>query len=161
MYDEHGQPFTRRVKGRLVVHGRVQAVVDAWDQVDGNARRRRLGLFRLGYEVLHDDGTPVAGFEKRRDTIVFNRLDIAPDAPRLVYAPGSGIPFYGRRATRFLYTVTNAFRDGVAVAGVWDSRLLPPGPYTLRVHAADVRGNEALTNRDVRVMVEPCLGCDP
>jgi len=123
--------------------------------VNGNARRRRLGLFRLGYEVLHDDGSPVAGFEAPRDTIVFNRLDIAPDAARLVYAPGSGIPFYGRRATRFLYAVTNTFRDGVAAPGVWDSRVLVPGPYTLRIHAADVRGNQALANRDLRVLVEP------
>ena len=154
VYDELGQPFTRREKGRLVVHGRVQAVVDAWDQVDGNARRRRLGLFRLGYEVLHDDGSPVAGFEAPGDTLVFNRLAIAPDAARLVYAPGSGIPFYGRRATRFLYIVTNNFHDGVAAAGLWDSRILVPGPYTLRIHAADVRGNEALANRDLRLMVD-------
>ena len=154
LYDELGQPFTRRVKGRLLVHGRVQAVVDAWDQVDGNAARRRLGLFRLGYEVLHDDGTPVTGVETRRATIIFNRLDLTPGAARLVYAPGSGIPFYGGRATRFLYTVTNAFRDGVAAAGVWDSSLVPPGPYTLRILAADVRGNQALANRDLRVTVE-------
>ena len=52
VYDENGQPFKQRVKGRLVVRGRVQIVVDAWDQVDGNAKRRRLGLFRLGYQVL-------------------------------------------------------------------------------------------------------------
>jgi sugar lactone lactonase YvrE len=161
LWDEHGQPFTRRVKGRLVVHGRVQVVVDAWDQVDGNARRRRLGLFKLGYEVLHDDGSPVVGFETPRDAILFNRLSIAPDAARLVYAPGSGIPFYGRRATRFLYTVTNTFLDGVAAAGVWDSSVLVPGPYTLRIHAADVRGNQAPANRDLRVMVEPCTACDP
>jgi hypothetical protein len=154
LFDEDGRPFTRLVKGRLVVHGRVHAVVDAWDQANGNVRRRRLGLFTLGYEVLHDDGSPVPGFERRRDTMVFNRLNIAPDAARLVYAPGSGIPFYGSRATHFLYAVTNTFRDGVAVPGVWDSRILVPGPYTLRVHAADVRGNEALANRDVRVIVE-------
>jgi hypothetical protein len=42
----------------------------------------------------------------------------------------------------------------VAAAGVWDTRDLPPGPYTLRIHAADVRGNEAVANRDVPVMVE-------
>jgi len=30
-----------------------------------------------------------------------------------------------------------------------------PGPYTLRIHAADVRGNQALANRDLRVLVEP------
>ena len=133
----------------------MQTVVDAWDQVDGNAARRRLGLYRLGYQVLLADGTPAAGFENMRDTIVFNRLDAAPDAARLVYAPGSGIPFYGRRRTKFLYAVTNTFRDGVAAPGVWDTSALPPGNYTLRVRAADIRGNEAIANRDVQVTIEP------
>ena len=122
--------------------------------MDGNAKRRRLGLFKLGYQVLGDAGAPAAGFESPRDSIVFDRLSMAPEAPRVVFAPGSGIPFYGRRATRFLYTVTNMFHDGVAAAGVWDTRDLPPGPYTLRIHAADVRGNEAVANRDVNVVVE-------
>jgi hypothetical protein len=84
---------------------------------------------------------------------VFDRLAIDPDAARLVYAPGSGIPFYGRRTTRFLYAVTNTFRDGVASPGFWDSNALAPGNYTLRVRAVDVRGNEALANRDVPVTV--------
>jgi hypothetical protein len=154
LFDESGQPLKLRAKGRLVVRGRVQVVVDAWDQVDGNARRRRLGLFKLGYEVLGADGAPAAGFESPRDTIVFNRLTMATEAPRVVFAPGSGIPFYGRRSTRFLYIVTNTFRDGVAATGVWDTRDLPPGPYTLRIHAVDVRGNEAVVNRDLPVMVE-------
>jgi sugar lactone lactonase YvrE len=155
LYDEQGQPFTRRVKGRLVIHGRVQTVVDAWDQVDGNATRRRLGLFALGYRIMRDNGSPVTGFPRARDTIIFNRLDAAPDAPRLVYAPGSGIPFYGQRRTRFLYSVTNIFRDGLAAAGVWDTTAMPPGDYTLRIHAADIRGNEATANRDLRVTIEP------
>jgi hypothetical protein len=97
----------------------------------------------------------VNGFERPRATIVFNRLDAAPDAARLVYAPGSGIPFYGRRTTRFLYTVTNTFRDGVAASGVWDTTALTPGNYTLRIHAGDVRGNQAVANRDLRVTIEP------
>ena len=155
VYDESGQLLKQRVKGRLIVRGRVHIVVDAWDQVDGNAKRRRLGLFRLGYQVLGDGGVPAAGFEAPRDSIVFNRLSMAPEAPRVVFAPGSGIPFYGRRATRFLYTVTNMLHDGVAGTGVWDTGELAPGPYTLRIHAADVRGNEAVANRDLNVMVEP------
>jgi hypothetical protein len=155
LYDEQGQAFTRRVKGRLPIRGRVHVVVDAWDQVDGNAARRRLGLYRLGYQILRDDGSPAPGFETMRDTIVFNRLDVAPDAPRLVYAPGSGIPFYGQRRTKFLYAVTNTFHDGVAGAGVWDTSGMPPGNYTLRVRAADVRGNEAIANRDLKVTIEP------
>jgi hypothetical protein len=135
VFDESGRLLKERAKGRLIVRGRVQIVVDAWDQVDGN-ETRRLGLFSLGYEVLGGDGAAAAGSAPPRPSLVFNRLAMAPDAPRLVFAPGSGIPFYGRRATRFLYIVTNTLRDGVAAAGVWDTRDLAPGPYTVRIHAA-------------------------
>src|SRR5207248_2745701 len=100
---------------------RVHIVVDAWDQTNGNESRRRLGLYRLGYQLLKEDGSPASGFESPRVTIVFDRLSLNPDAARLVYAPGSGIPFYGRRSTRFLYDVTNTFRDGVASPGIWDT----------------------------------------
>jgi hypothetical protein len=179
LFDENGELLKQRVKGRLLVHGRVQIVVDAWDQVDGNEARRRLGLYALGYEVLSADGARVSatgvtlgsdrgqtgvgvGSDPRQTPvrppsdpagIVFDRLAIDPEAARLVYAPGSGIPFYGRRATRFLYAVTNTFHDGVASRGFWDASALAPGNYTLRVRAADVRGNEAVANRDVLVTV--------
>jgi hypothetical protein len=170
LFDEYGEPLKQRVKGRLVVHGRVQIVVDAWDQVDGNEKRRRLGLYALGYEVLDSDGSPVGSPESsashagrpadagwsvqgRDPTILFNRLAIEPEAAAIVYASGSGIPFYGTRATRFLYAVTNTFRDGVASRGVWDAGALAPGNYTLRIHAADVRGNEAGANEDVPVTI--------
>jgi sugar lactone lactonase YvrE len=167
LFDENGTLLKQRVKGRLLVRGRVQIVVDAWDQVDGNEARRRLGLYALGYEVLTDGGQRgLTGVRPPSDprltpvrppsgpaTIVFNRLATDPEAARLVYATGSGIPFYGSRRTRFLYAVTTTFRDGLAAAGVWDTTLLAPGNYTLRIHAADVRGNEALANRDVPVTV--------
>ena len=72
--------------------------------------------------------------------------------PALVYASGSGIPYYGQRRTRFLYRVTNAPRNG-ADAGGWDTTGLPPGDYTLRILARDVNGNEARANRDVAVTI--------
>jgi sugar lactone lactonase YvrE len=153
LYDEGGGLLKERVKGRLVVRGRVHIVVDAWDQSNGNESRRRLGLYRLGYQLLKEDGSPASGFESPRVTIVFDRLSVDPDAARLVYAPGSGIPFYGRRRTRFLYDVTNTFRDGVASPGIWDTATAPPGNYILRVLAEDISGNDAIANRDVRVTI--------
>ena len=126
-----------------MVSGRVRIVVDAYDQVDGNVARRRLGVFRLGYQVLRADGTPAPGFETPRITIDFTRLPQDARAPALVYAPGSGIPVYGTRRTRFLYTVTNTVRDGIAEEGAWDTTTLEPGRYTLRIYAADSAGNEA------------------
>jgi hypothetical protein len=74
-------------------------------------------------------------------------------AARDVYASGSGIPFFGRRSTRFLYAVTSTLRDGVASRGSWDTTLLPPGEYMLRVVAADIRGNQAASNRDLPITI--------
>ena len=151
LFDELGQPLTKRAKGRILVDGIVHVVVDAWDQVNGNLPRRRLGLYELGYQVLARDGTPAPGFEAPRQTIRVDRLDGAD--PTLVYASGSGIPFYGRRRTRFLYRVTNTLRSGVSAESGWDTTALPPGDYTLRILARDVNGNEARANRDLAVTI--------
>ena len=155
LFDSFDQPLARRSKGRVVVSGRVRIVVDAWDQANGNKRERRLGLYELGYQILTRNGAPAAGFEAVRRTIRFDRLAPDADAARLVYLHGSGIPFYGRRRTRFLYVVTNTFRDGRAVEGFWDTAMLPPGDYVVRVHAADFSGNTAAANRDLPVTVMP------
>ena len=149
---DDGTPITQRKHGRLVVQGLVQVVVEAWDQVDGNARRRRLGPYRLGYQVLNTDGSPTSGFATPRETIVFDRF-AGREAARTVYASGSGIPYFGRRSTRFFYVVTNTLRNGVAAVDRWDTRSLPAGDYTLRVLAADFADNEAIANRDLPVTV--------
>jgi hypothetical protein len=155
LYDDRGQPLTTRARGRLLVSGRVQIVVDAWDQADGNHPERRLGLYGVGYQVLNRDGSPAVGFETVRWTLRFNRLDQDPGAAAIVYAPGSGIPFYGRRRTQFLYRASNSLLDGVASEGFWDTTELPPGEYILRAWAADIRGNVATANRDVQVTIVP------
>jgi hypothetical protein len=144
LYDETWQPVTRRVK---------RIVVDAWDQADGNRPNRRLGLFALGYQVLNRDASVVHGFEGSPETIRFDRLNSQSDAARIVYAPGSGIAFYSGGRTRFLYVVTNTLRDGIASEGFWDTTVLAPGDYTLRIRAVDVRGNVAIANRDLPVTV--------
>ncbi len=153
LYDAAGRRLSTVRDGRTLVHGRVQIVVDAWDQADGNVPWRRLGLHTLGYQVLHPDGTPAPGFEHPRITQRFDRLDADGDAPARVYAPGSGIPAYGSRRTRFLYVITTLLEDGRATWDAWDTRLLPTGDYVLRVHAADVAGNTAVARRDVAVTV--------
>jgi sugar lactone lactonase YvrE len=154
VFDELGQPVTRRVGGRVALSGRVHIIVDAWDQVDGNRPGRRLGLYDLGYQILRRDGSPAPGFEAVRHALRFDRLASDPDAARLAYAPGSGIPFYRGRRTRFLYAVTNTLRGGVASPGAWDTTLLEPGDYIVRVLASDVRGNTAVANRDLPVTVQ-------
>jgi sugar lactone lactonase YvrE len=146
----------RLVPGRrepLVVDQPVQVVVDAWDQADGNEERRRLGLYELGYQVLRKDGSPLPGFESPRKTIRFDELAPDPDAAGFVYASGSGIPFYGRRSTHFLYIVTNSLREGHGSASAWDPAGLEPGDYVIRVVARDISGNEAVAGRDLPVRV--------
>jgi hypothetical protein len=149
---EDGTPLTVKAAGRTLVFGRVEVVVDAWDQADGNVPWRRLGLHTLGYQVLRADGTPAPGFEHPRVTLRFDRIGLTAD-PRLVYAAGSGIPAYGSRRTRFLYTITNRLEDGVTSQDRWDTTPLPPGDYILRIHAADIAGNAAMSRRDVPVTV--------
>jgi sugar lactone lactonase YvrE len=153
VFDQQGQPLTLRQRGRVLVSGHVQVVVDAWDQAEGNRRDRRLGLYELGYQVLNRDRAPVAGFDTIHKTLRFDRLALDPYAARLVYAHGSGIPFYRGRRTRFLYVVTNTLQEGVASGGYWDTTLLPPGDYMLRVWAADIAGNSA--TRDLSVTIAP------
>jgi sugar lactone lactonase YvrE len=156
LYDEHGSPLAaERRSGRVVVSRRVQIVIDAWDQADGNRPDRRLGLYDVGYQVLAPDGTPAPGFETVRHSLRFDRLTEQPGAAALVYAPGSGIPFYGQRRTQFLYRATSSLRDGAAEEGFWDPTQLPPGDYILRAWVTDIRGNVATRNRDLPITIVP------
>ncbi|WP_020651683.1 NHL repeat-containing protein [Massilia niastensis] len=144
-----GQPL--RVPRSL---GQVSIVVNAYDQVDGNLARRRLGLYKLGYQLLRADGTPLPGFEQPLITQVYDRLPRNPDAVKLVYAPSSGITVYGSKSTQFAYAVNNRLRDGEVEAGSWQVGALEPGNYILRIHAADYAGQVALEGRDLTLSVE-------
>jgi hypothetical protein len=132
----------------------VSIVVDAYDQVDRNLPRRRLGLYRLGYQLLRPDGTPAPGFDEPRINVEFERLPPRRDAVRIAYADASGITVYGSAATRFLYVATNLVRDGRAEQGFWRTSELPPGDYVLRIFAADYAGNIATERRDLPVTIE-------
>ena len=153
LFDQSGSQLTEKQNGRLVVTGRVRIVVDAFDRTNLNSSRRRLGLYRVGYQILKADGGPARGFEQPRIDIVFNRLPPDRDSPKIAYAEQSGITVYGSESTRFLYEVTNIVRDGRAERGTWDTSQLAPGDYVLRIIAADFSGNEAQDNRDVLLTV--------
>jgi hypothetical protein len=154
LQDDRGLRVNDRRRGRFVLPDRVQIIVDAWDTADGNKPGRRLGVYDLGYQVLERNGTPAAGFDQPHHTLRFDRVVADPAIVRTVYAAGSGIPFFGQRRTRFLYIVTNTFRDGIASTGWWDTSTLAPGDYILRIWAADISGNVATAKRDVPVTIE-------
>lgn len=145
------------VNGRLVVpadSGRLSIVAEAWDQVDGNAERRRLGLYKAGFQVLHADGSPVRGFETPRVALEFDRMPEAPDAAKIIYAPASGDTVHSDQRTRFLYVVTNKVRHGHAEREGWDPKDLAPGPYIIRIYAADRAGNVAVSGRDLPILIQ-------
>ncbi|MDQ1558869.1 MAG: hypothetical protein QOD32_1929 [Pyrinomonadaceae bacterium] len=149
-----GKRLTEQRDGRLLVRGQVRIVVDAYDQVDGNQARRRLGLYKLGYQLLRADGSPAPGFEQPRITLEFDRMPPDMEAVKVAYADESGITVYGSKSTRFLYEATNFVRHGRAARSTWDASQLPAGDYTLRIIAADYQGNEATAGRDLGVRIE-------
>ena len=153
LFDANGARLKEKQGERLLVSGAVRIVVDAFDRTNMNPERRRLGLYKLGYQVLKADGTPAAGFDQPRVNILFNRLPGDREATKVAYADESGITVYGSKSTRFLYELTNTVRDGRVARGVWDTSQLPKGDYVLRIVAADFSGNEAQEGRDVLIRV--------
>jgi sugar lactone lactonase YvrE len=140
---------TPKTESPLIVRGDVRIVVRAYDQMDGNATRRRLGLYQLGYQILKADGSPAPGFAEPLTTISFESLPDESRAARIAYAEGSKANATGE--TIFAYIVTNTVRDRAATENFWHASALPDGDYLVRVFAADFFGNK--TTRDVSVRV--------
>ena len=157
LFDSRGKVIKPAKRKPLIVQrsmGELSIVVDAYDQMDGNEARRRLGLYTLGYQLLRDDGTPVAGYEQPQITQVYDELPRNREAVKYAYAPNSGITVYGSKATRFAYTLTNRMIHGQVTPGMWKVADLAPGNYRLRVLAADYAGNKAVEGRDLPFTLE-------
>lgn len=137
-----GAAFSARQNGRLVISGDVDIVVSAYDRVDGNVANRKLGLYRIGYQLLDRNGGPVGGFERPLMNIEFNRLPWEASSVFYAYAAGSGVSAYGT-PTKFRYIVTNRVRDGEAMDGFLRTSSLASGDYIIKVIAEDYAGNRA------------------
>jgi DNA-binding beta-propeller fold protein YncE len=137
-----GEPFKETIDGRLIVWGDVDIIVTAYDQVDGNSRNRKLGLFRAGYQLLHEDGSPATGFEAPLVNIDFERLPPDDETVFVVYAAGSSVIAYSS-VTRFRYIVTNRLRGNDVRDGFLRTSALSPGNYIVRVLAEDSQQNRA------------------
>ncbi len=133
----------------ILPSGRFRIIVRAYDQVDGNPKHRRLGVYRLGYQLLRADGLAVSGFDQPRYNVVFDRLPVDQSLVEMVYAEGSQSGYQGQ--TIFGYVVTNVARNGEAREDFLDTSQIAPGDYTLRVFAEDFFGNQ--TRRDTPVSV--------
>lgn len=156
LLDAHDTPLQARADGRVLVPrdgGGVQVVVDGWDQVDGNLARRRLGLHRVGYQVLAADGRLLPGFALPRMTIDFSRMPADPDAVKVAYAAHSGITVHGAARTRFLYVASNIVQADRLEVRHWQPDTLPPGDYIIRAHGEDAAGNLAVGQRDLPIRI--------
>ena len=122
---------------RITLNGPTRIIVRTYDQVDGNSDRRRLGVYKVGYQLLRSDGLP---FSDEQWTIKFDRLPSSKTL-RLVYADGSQSGATGE--TIFNYIVTNRVDGNDFKEDFFDASALANGSYILRVFAADYFGNTA------------------
>ncbi len=135
------------LKAPFQVSGKIKFVVRAYDQVDGNVGYRKLGVYRVGYQLLKQDGSFLPDFKEPRFNIEFNRLPEDPMAARIAYAEPSQSGYTGK--TIFDYIATNIVRDGRASEGWLDTTKLASGEYLLRAVVEDFYGNR--TTKDVRI----------
>ncbi len=146
LYDENWREIeTERKNDRIELSGKTRIVLNAFDQMDGNASRRKLGLYKVGYQVFDDEENPVPGFEQPKWTIEFEKTPRA-EAVSLVYAEGSKSGATGE--TIFRYIVTNEVSGTKSKESFFDARGLASGEYVLRVFAADLYGN--ITPGDIK-----------
>lgn len=125
--------------------GKTRIVVRAFDQMDGNNERRKLSVYKLGYQILKGETTII----DKKSTLSFALL---PDerAVRFVYAKGSKSGATGE--TIFNYIVSNEVIGDFYKEDFFDASKLENGNYTLRVFASDFFGNQ--TSQDVEISVE-------
>lgn len=136
LFDKNwGEIETAKQNARITLRDQTRIVVRAYDQADGNSEKRRLGVFKLGYQLLKQDGSAVAD---TKWNIVFDRLP-SPASISLVYANGSRSGATGE--TIFNYIVTNSVSGDEFHEDIFDAAALANGIYTLRVFAADYFGN--------------------
>lgn len=148
LYDESWHEFSPNgggESGLITVSGRVRITVDAYDQMDLGADRRRLGVFSLGY-IGAPVGTPVDAMPA---TITFTELPGERNGPPLIFGPGSKAG--ARPPTVFAYIVTDHLSEQNVSEDFWDTTKLAPGGYVLRVFARDFFGNRSTKDLNVRV----------
>jgi len=139
---------------RVALSGDVRIVVRAYDQMDGNASRRRLGIYRIGFQVMAADNvTPATGFAEPHFNIVFEALPRDENTAQLAYASGSRSGATGE--TIFAYIVTNVISGAEAKNAFLSTSNLPGGDYTIRIIAEDYFGNRATHDTQVRIRHTP------
>lgn len=136
------------------VNGEVRITARVYDRMDGGAERRRLGVYRLGYQVLDGNQNPVEAFKQVRWTLTFDRLPSAARAngfgASTVYAKGSQAGYSPN--TVFAYIITNTLQDGETTEDFWHTDELAEGNYIVRIFAEDYFGNRSTQDLAVRIV---------
>ncbi|MGI8542105.1 MAG: hypothetical protein ACR2MD_01335, partial [Aridibacter sp.] len=141
MFDEDWNEIkTEKPNEHIKLTGKIRIVVRAFDQMDGNAERRKLGLYKIGYQIFDEDENPLPNFQDSKWNIIFDKTP-EREAVKLVYARGSKSGATGE--TVFNYIATNEVHGGFMKENFFDVSRLKSGNYILRVFAADFFGNIA------------------
>jgi sugar lactone lactonase YvrE len=138
LFDENRSLLeTANANSRISLSGKIRIVVRAFDRVDGNGANRKLGVYKLGFQVLNADKSPITD---TKWTLLFDR---SPDeqAVKFVYAPGSQSGYTPE--TIFNYIVSNEVSGDDFKENFFDASQMTNGNYILRVFAADYFGNTA------------------
>ncbi len=146
LFDKDWQPLseTKKPNERIKISGKIRIVVQAFDRMDGNPERRKLGVYKLGYQLLKEDKSPL--FEPKW-TISFQKMP-DPESVWLIYAKGSKSGYTPE--TVFGYIVTNEVNSDVAREEFLDLSS-KNGNYILRVFAADFFGNTASEDLNIEI----------
>ncbi|MFZ1699695.1 MAG: hypothetical protein WAU71_02645 [Pyrinomonadaceae bacterium] len=130
---------------RIRITGKTRIVIRAYDQMDGNSERRRLGLYKLGFQVLLSDKGAIPD---QSWTIRFDRMPPNEAVP-FIYADGSHSGATGE--TIFRYIVSNFLEGDEFREAFLDPADLAAGNHTVRIFAADYFGN--MSSKDIEIEV--------
>jgi len=146
-YDQGWNSLAENVKSndRISVSGRLRIVVNAYDQMNGNAARRKLGVYKVGYGISLEGENASDEIDWR---ISFARMP-DDDAVRLVYAKGSMSGYTPE--TVFRYIATNKVIGENAAEEFLDTGKLSPGNYVLRIAVADFFSNVSIHDQPIEI----------
>lgn len=146
LFDENWREIKKgKDDENLKLSGKTRIVVRAYDQMDGNAERRRLGVFKLGFQILNKEKNPLGEINW---TIDFDRFP-SDEAVPFVYAKGSKSGATGQ--TIFNYIVSNKVNGDEFREDFFDASKLEKGEYILRVFAADFFDNQVSQDIDFEI----------
>ncbi|MEP7074225.1 MAG: hypothetical protein ABI878_00330 [Acidobacteriota bacterium] len=138
LFDENWHEIeTAAGAGRIRLAGKVRVVAKAYDRMDGNADRRRLGVYSVGYAVYDAAGNVVTD---HRASILFKRM---PDQRSITFVYANGSRSAAPGETIFNYIATNEVAGDSYQESFLDLTNYQAGQYSLKVFASDYFGNTA------------------